>query len=385
MNAATWQASIVISSYNYARFLGAAIDSALAQTWRQTEVIVVDDGSTDGSRELIATYAGRVIPVLKSNGGMASTQNAGFAAARGEVTVFLDADDALLPTAVEEAVQRCSDPGVVRVQWNMWEIDAGGARTGRQVPGRTLKRGDLRTRLIEEGPDACVGPPTSGNAWPRHFLSQVLPIPESLFRQHSDTYLMMLAPLYGTIEALAVPQGLYRVHGDNDYACQPVDEKNRRNLQMYDLRCQLLAEHLRQRGIAADPAVWKQGAGYQWMSRRQAAGEVLQRLVPAGASYILVDDQNWSDPGGRGKVLAGRTTIPFLERGGRYWGQPPNDAVAVDELERLRRSGAACIAFAWPCFWWLEHYRGFDRHLQEHFPCVQRDENLIVFDLSGQR
>src|SRR5262245_34856310 len=116
------RASIVISNYNYARFLGHAIDSALGQTWPETEVIVVDDGSTDESHQVIADYGSRIVPVLKHNGGMASTQNAGFAASHGDVILFLDADDALLPTTVAQAVKRFANPQVVRVQWAMHEI-----------------------------------------------------------------------------------------------------------------------------------------------------------------------------------------------------------------------------------------------------------------------
>jgi cellulose synthase/poly-beta-1,6-N-acetylglucosamine synthase-like glycosyltransferase len=61
--------SVIINKYNYARFLRDAIESALRQTHPSTEVVVVDDGSTDHSREIIAEYAGRVTPVLKENGG----------------------------------------------------------------------------------------------------------------------------------------------------------------------------------------------------------------------------------------------------------------------------------------------------------------------------
>jgi glycosyltransferase involved in cell wall biosynthesis len=57
--------SIIITNYNYGRYLRAAIDSALAQTYPQVEVIVVDDGSTDGSREIIEAYGKRVIPIIK--------------------------------------------------------------------------------------------------------------------------------------------------------------------------------------------------------------------------------------------------------------------------------------------------------------------------------
>src|SRR5205085_8851297 len=91
--------SIVVTNYNYARYLERAVDSALRQTYRPLEVIVVDDGSTDESRTVIAGYGDRVRPVLRSNGGNAAAYNSGFAASRGDILLFLDADDALYPQA----------------------------------------------------------------------------------------------------------------------------------------------------------------------------------------------------------------------------------------------------------------------------------------------
>lgn len=101
--------SIVISNYNYGCFLGQAVDSVLRQTYPCTEVIVVDDGSTDRSRKIIADYGTRVVPVLKENGGQASALNAGYAASHGEVICFLDADDVWFPdklVQVVDALQR---------------------------------------------------------------------------------------------------------------------------------------------------------------------------------------------------------------------------------------------------------------------------------------
>lgn len=95
----------------------------------------------------------------------------------------------------------------------------------------------------------------------------------------------------------------------------------------------------------------------------------------------MVDDQQWSDRWARGEVVTARRTIPFLERDGQYWGQPADDQTAVRELERLRGAGASCIAFAWPAFWWLDHYSGLHEHLRLRYPCVIRGENLVVFDL----
>jgi glycosyltransferase involved in cell wall biosynthesis len=64
--------SILINNYNYGRFLTEAIDSALNQTYSNIEVIVVDDGSTDNSQEIIKSYQDKIIPILKPNGGQAS-------------------------------------------------------------------------------------------------------------------------------------------------------------------------------------------------------------------------------------------------------------------------------------------------------------------------
>ena len=85
--------SIIINNYNYGCFLQSAIDSALGQTYANIEVIVVDDGSVDNSKDIIRGYRDRIVPVLKENGGQASAFNAGFAKSRGEIICFLDSDD----------------------------------------------------------------------------------------------------------------------------------------------------------------------------------------------------------------------------------------------------------------------------------------------------
>src|SRR5262249_61789343 len=108
-------ASIVINNYNYGRFLRDAIGSALNQSYPHVEVIVVDDGSTDGSREIIAGYGDRIIPVLKQNGGQASAYNARVARSCGKVMLFLDSDDMLLRTAVERSLPHFRHPGNVRL------------------------------------------------------------------------------------------------------------------------------------------------------------------------------------------------------------------------------------------------------------------------------
>ena len=105
--------SILINNYNYALYISQAIDSALGQTYINTEVIVVDDGSTDNSREIIESYGNKIIPVFKKNGGQASAINTGFAASKGEIICLLDADDIFLPEKVSTIVDYFNlNPGI---------------------------------------------------------------------------------------------------------------------------------------------------------------------------------------------------------------------------------------------------------------------------------
>ncbi len=93
--------SIIIPAYNARRWLGAAIDSALAQTYPRCEIVVVDDGSTDGTEGwLLPAYGQRVRYLRKAHGGLSSARNAGLRASRGVLIQFLDADDLLLPEKV---------------------------------------------------------------------------------------------------------------------------------------------------------------------------------------------------------------------------------------------------------------------------------------------
>ncbi|HUO04946.1 MAG TPA: glycosyltransferase family A protein [Candidatus Binataceae bacterium] len=206
--------SIVVGNFNYARFLNAAIDSALGQTYRRVEVIVVDDGSSDNSREIIAAYGKRIVPVIKAEGGHASALNSGFRASHGDIVIFLDSDDMLLKEAAEEVV-RAWRPGVAKVQFVLDQIDAQGRPLGIAVPytPAAMPDGDLRERILSEG--GYVTPPTSGNAFSRPALEQLMPLAESQWFLAANTSLEVLAPFFGDVVSIRRTLGLYRVHGAN--------------------------------------------------------------------------------------------------------------------------------------------------------------------------
>jgi glycosyltransferase involved in cell wall biosynthesis len=108
-------------------------------------------------------------------------------------------------------------------------------------------------------------------------------------------------------------------------------------------------------------------------------GQVVERLrtiLPRDTCYILVDDDRTDI-----KDHLKSRPIPFLERSGRYWGPPADDAQAISELKRLRREQAEFIVFPWLASWWLDHYKGFAEYLDNSARCVENDELLTVYDL----
>lgn len=213
---------IVINNYNYGRFLRQAIDSALAQTHEQVKVIVVDDGSTDGSREILRSYDGRIDVVLKDNGGQASALNMGFGRSDGDIVIFLDSDDELRPEAAAlVAAAFAADPDVAKVQYRMEVIDAESRPSGVIKPSGHLPvpAGDVREAELTF-PFDLAWLATSANAFRSEGLQQILPIPEVEFAGCADWYLVHLTTLLGLVVSLEEIGGYYRVHGENRYELQ---------------------------------------------------------------------------------------------------------------------------------------------------------------------
>lgn len=208
--------SIIVNNFNYAKFLQQCIESALAQAYPRVEVVVVDDASTDNSPELIRAFGGRIVPVLQAvNGGQAAAMNAGFAASRGDVIIFLDADDYLYTQAAEK-VARLFRPGVALVQYRLHLVDVEGAVIDLYPPAEIrFDTGDVTRKLIETG--RFEGTATSGLAFSRGALAAILPIPADRYRIAADGYLVTTAPLQGEVQAIEQPLGAYRRHGSSSW------------------------------------------------------------------------------------------------------------------------------------------------------------------------
>ncbi|MEC5404591.1 glycosyltransferase [Paraburkholderia sp. MPAMCS5] len=201
--------TIVICNYNYGRFLAEAIDSALTQDY-PTSVLVIDDGSTDGSREIIESYGSRVKALYKQNGGQVSAYNDAVNMIDTEFVILLDSDDLLYDDAVSKVMRVFEAGNFVKVQFRLDVVDSEGKPSGTYVPhsaapidcGSLLRRGWL-----------YPSPPASGNAYRTSALKKIFPVPEaSVNRYGADFYAIYGVALVGAVATIPQSLGAYRVH-----------------------------------------------------------------------------------------------------------------------------------------------------------------------------
>lgn len=162
--------SVIIPNHNYARYLGGAVDSALAQTYPDIEVIVVDDGSSDESKDVLINYGNGITTILQKNSGVAASRNNGVAASDGEFVAFLDADDEWLPEKIEKQVAMFrADPSLGLVHVGVEEIDRDGRSRRHRLEGAS---GDATRELLMLGERGILGG-GSGSMVPRAVFDQV--------------------------------------------------------------------------------------------------------------------------------------------------------------------------------------------------------------------
>ena len=204
--------SVVIPCFDYEQFVGAAIDSVRASTRAADEIVVVDDGSRDGSASVVAADEG-VRLVRKENGGMASALNVGIAESHGDIVVLLDADDLMGPTRLAW-VEEAFEDDTVAMAWHPLVVTSDSGDERGLLPSTPLPSGDLVPGILAHGFVSFAV--TSGVAVRRSALVAMGPIPEDDFRNFAESFVIRAAPFHGTVAATATPLGTYRVHGGSD-------------------------------------------------------------------------------------------------------------------------------------------------------------------------
>jgi glycosyltransferase involved in cell wall biosynthesis len=202
--------AVVIPCYNYGSFVERAIRSVLDQGRHDCELVVVDDGSTDNSWDVIDRSG--VTAFKFSNGGARRACLFGLDKTQAPFVLFLDADDELKSGALGKIIDRL-DSGVAKLQFALTRIDADGNVISGALPSlETFRDRDaLARRVLKSG--VYKSPPTSGNVF-RRDLCELLR--EADYDKFVDGAILFAAPFFGDVVSIAEELGCYRIHGRND-------------------------------------------------------------------------------------------------------------------------------------------------------------------------
>lgn len=239
--------SVVITNYNYGKFLPEAIDSALNQSLTPLEIIVVDDGSTDDSCDVVATRYGQH-PLLKlvrqSNRGQLAAFQTGIASVRGDIVALLDADDIWEPHYLErvaEVYARAPSPDFVYTNMSFF-----GARSGTVLTDQ--RAGDLGLSVLLGAFNTIwQGAPTSGNSLRRELAVRLTRLPDTIieaWRTRADDCIVCGADILGA-RKYHLPEALvrYRTHEQNAWLGKKQDPVA--SLRHW-MRVETMLEHYRQ-------------------------------------------------------------------------------------------------------------------------------------------
>jgi len=222
--------SVLIDTYNHEQFIAQAINSVLEQdmAMADVEIIVIDDGSTDRTPEIIRGFEPRVRALRKSNGGQASAFNAGIPECRGEIIAFLDGDDWWEKDKLRSVLQEFeANPEIGAVGNGLFEVDAEGKKLFVNTPDRAYR---CFFRTVEEGiwfRELMSFMGTSRLAIRKSVLDKILPVPEGMVIE-ADEYLATLAVAISGAVIIDQPLTNYRFHLGNLYQYGAYDLKKAR-------------------------------------------------------------------------------------------------------------------------------------------------------------
>ena len=257
--------SILIDTFNHEGFIGTAIDSVLAQSWLRDgnphEIVVVDDGSTDGTPAVLAGYGDRIRIVTKANGGQASAFTEGLEHCSGAIVAFLDGDDWWHPDKLAAVMDEfAAYPECVAVGHGITVVD--------ELTGAREDQGPASTVVLNFADAGAVTPfhshmaflGTSRLAARREALDRVGTPPLALTYE-ADEHFFTLLPALGDVRILPRCLTYYRLHGANLYQASNAlsgkatdDTKLRKRATIFRCLADTLPTQLQAQGIPTDRA-----------------------------------------------------------------------------------------------------------------------------------
>jgi hypothetical protein len=270
----------LIDTYNHERFIEKAIVSVLEQDFpaAEMEILVVDDGSTDRTPEIVQKFASRVRYLRKDNGGQASAFNFGIARAQGEIAAFLDGDDWWAPTKVSCVAQAmAADPSAGIVGHGIVNVQRDGHEQAETlIKGFRFRANTAQGARLFRRRGAFLG--TSRMTIRASLLRQIGSVPETIQVQ-ADEYLFTLAAVLSNVQILPQPLTYYRLHDANGFQLSSHDpQRLRRKQQSLSILATSLNQQLRTLGIT--PQVRRDLLEYT-----QASADQLRLMMDGGKPW----------------------------------------------------------------------------------------------------
>lgn len=275
--------SVLIDTYNHERFVGEAVSSVLAQEYPQglREILVVDDGSTDRTAEILAQFDDAIRVLRKPNGGQASAFNYAIPQCKGEIVAFLDGDDWWKPEKLNLLSDAfASNVSVGLVGNGITEVLPGGVQRSELVRDAPRFRIDsvAGARLFRQR-KSFLG--TSRMAYRAELLRRIGPVPESLVFE-ADEFVFTLGSLFSDVFVLREPLTFYRLHDQNLFQLSGGNKASlRRKYQVLVALHQALQERLQVEHVPEDVA-------QVVLESIQADADVLRMEVEGGTPFEAV-------------------------------------------------------------------------------------------------
>jgi glycosyltransferase involved in cell wall biosynthesis len=211
--------SVVIPNHNYGHYLASAIDSVLAQTYPRVEIIVVDDGSTDGSEDVLRAYGARIRWIRQQRGGVSSARNRGIEEGAGELIALLDADDLWHPEKLDKQVVLLADPAVGMVYTGLAYIDGDGRVVGTSAPrwrGRILKDFMMSLGMTVSGSSPLI----------RRSCFEAVGLFDPALSTSADWDMWRRIACHYEVQLAAEALTFYRLHGSSMHLNVPLIERD---------------------------------------------------------------------------------------------------------------------------------------------------------------
>ncbi len=212
--------SILMTNYNYAEYIGQAIESVQQQTYTHWELIIVDNGSTDRSCDVVEPYAQsdpRIRLIRQLHGLGVGGLNRGYRASAGHIVCILDSDDTYLPYKLErvlENLRRNADAGFL--MHRELRIDSAGRLIGATPLLGRINSGWFGPEAICQGSIPSFAVPETALCLRREVAQRIFPLPEHPFCA-ADVFIVGIAPLLTCVAGVNEPLSSYRTHSRNDY------------------------------------------------------------------------------------------------------------------------------------------------------------------------